>query len=316
VEIFNKAAQKILKVTKLTNLKSLDRVHQNFSEILRTIKPSEQKVVKIDLDDEVLQLSLNAVKLKILNDEIKLVSFQNIKHELEEKELDSWQKLISVLTHEIMNSVSPISSTINTITEQLSKNDIDKPKQIYEIKGKTLSKTIRGLNIIEERSRGLLDFVNKFRSITNLPKPDFKIFSINKLFNNIHLLMKENLEKIAFEISVFPLTLNLRADKKMIEQVLINLIMNSIHSVKFDENAEIRIKAFVNENNRKIIQVVDNGQGIPKDQIDEIFIPFFTTKEKGSGIGLSLSRQIIKLHGGTISVQSTPNFETVFSLKF
>ncbi len=233
------------------------------------------------------------------------------------KELESWQKLIRILTHEIMNSISPISSTIKTIKEFLSTNS-KKAKSINDIEQEIIDDSVNGLNIIEERSDGLVDFVEKFRSLTLQPKPIFRQFSIKELFENIKLLMTKELNEnnILLEIEVIPESLALTADKKLVEQILINLVNNSIQAFDNTKDRRITLRALYIANKNVVIQVIDNGTGISDENMERIFVPFFATKYKGSGIGLSLSREIMRLHNGKIRVRSVPEKETVFTLEF
>ena len=243
---------------------------------------------------------------------IKLVSLQNIQSELEEKELESWQKLIRVLTHEIMNSVAPISSLSNTVNDMLSNGAAKKldDVQIDDIKS--------AVNTIHRRSEGLINFVENYRNLTNIPKPNFEIFSVKVLFDRLQRLLQNDLEKYSIHlvIKVEPISLEVTADSDMIEQILINLIINSTHALKNIEKKIISLSAGLNEKGMIIIKVTDNGPGIPTDIQEKIFIPFFSTKSSGSGIGLSLARQIMRAHRGNIRVSSQQGEETTFTLIF
>jgi len=328
VELFNDAAQKLLNITNLFNIQELNKIHNGFPNILKTIKPGKQKLVRIKIGNEFLLLSAKATLLKIRGETIKLVSLQNIKNELEENELESWQKLIRVLTHEIMNSIAPIASTITTLTCFFRKEENNIPVEVEEIDENIIRHTLNGLNIIGDRSEGLINFINKYRSLTALPKPVMEDFKLNVMFNNIHLLLEEEIKRnnINFIIIADQVDLMLKADKKLVEQILINLVKNSISAFEKPDKEKlidikqtgkfIKLEAFKNKEERVNICVSDNGCGIAEDIVDQIFIPFFTTRENGSGIGLSLSRQIMRLHAGTISVQSEPGEETRFILKF
>jgi two-component system nitrogen regulation sensor histidine kinase NtrY len=247
---------------------------------------------------------------------IKLVSFQDITNELDKKELDSWQKLIRVLTHEIMNSISPITSLTSVISGYFKKKDDENPALPEKINHQIISKTLSGLNTIEETGKGLLNFVDKFRSLTSLPKPNLSKFNIDSLFRKCKLLMESGISNdIKINTSVYPEDIALVADYAQIEQVLINLIKNASEALSNKKNGTIHLKALYSEQDI-IIQVEDNGIGISSDIIEDIFVPFYTTKENGSGIGLSLSKQIMQNHNGTISVNSASNKGSMFTLKF
>ncbi len=318
IDILNNAARNLIRIPGIKKLSRLDTVNKSLPALLRELKPGKQELIKIRTEDELLQLAVKASVFKMEERRIKLVSLQNIKNELEEKELESWQKLIRILTHEIMNSISPISSTIKTIKGFLTGSGNKRTRRVNDIKQELIDDSVKGLNIIEERSDGLVDFVEKFRSLTLLPKPVFRQFSIMELFDSIKLLMAKevHINKITLKIQVVPPSLILTADKKLIEQILINLVNNSIQAFDNIKNRKIILKAFYFSDKNPVIQVIDNGKGIDDENIDKIFIPFFTTKKKGSGIGLSLSREIMRLHSGRIRVRSVPEKETVFTLEF
>jgi signal transduction histidine kinase len=202
------------------------------------------------------------------------------------------------------------------ISGYFKKKDEDIPIPSELIDSQIVSKTLSGLNTIEETGKGLLDFVDKYRSLTSLPKPDFSKFAINNLFSKCKMLMESALpDNIRIISSVYPDDITLVADYAQLEQILINLIKNSKEALSDTKDGEIHLKALCADDSI-LIQVEDNGTGISSDIIDDIFVPFFTTKENGSGIGLSLSKQIMQNHDGTISVNSAPDKGSVFTLKF
>jgi signal transduction histidine kinase len=278
------------------------------------IKPGENRLVKVRDDDDLLQLSIYATELKMKSRIITLATISNLQSVLEEQETEAWQKLIRVLTHEIMNSITPIASLSSTLDLML-KGIINEKEHVDH---DTVLEIQQALQTINKRSTGLLHFVNTYRNLTRIPKPNFKVSSVKELFKNIQLLMEDEMKEhnIIFTISTEPDEIRFNADEQLIEQVIINLIKNSIHALKDRDDPRIDLRAFLNKRGHLTIQVMDNGQGILKDVLDKIFIPFFTTKPSGSGIGLSLSRQIMRLHNGTISAHSIPEKETVFTLTF
>jgi two-component system nitrogen regulation sensor histidine kinase NtrY len=227
---------------------------------------------------------------------------------LEETEIEAWQKLIRVLTHEIMNSVTPISSMASTIHGLVNENMISE----------SLSDVRDAAQTIKKRSQGLMHFVDAYRNLTLIKKPHFEIFPIKELFNRIEKLMQAdfNSKKIKLKIDIRPETLELTADTELLEQVLINLLLNAQQAVEARKNAEVSLEARLDKRGKIIIEVKDNGIGIPKENLEKIFIPFFSTKKGGSGIGLSLSRQIMRLHKGSIGVHSSPDSETSIILSF
>jgi nitrogen fixation/metabolism regulation signal transduction histidine kinase len=317
VELINTAAKRLLKVTRLKNIKSLESLSKLLVNKLFKLKPRENALVKVEDNNEILYLSLYATEFKLRGEKFTLVSLQNIHSELEEKELEAWQKLIRVLTHEIMNSITPIASLTSTINTMVGEY-YEKEKTSKKPNSEALSDIQQALQTIQKRSHGLLHFVDAYRNLTLIPKPKFQIFLVKELFTRAEQLMQSNINKtgVSFEVCIEPETLELSADPELVEQVLINLLLNAFQAVDGKQNAKIELAALLNERGRTIIQVTDNGPGITEENLEKIFIPFFSTKEGGSGIGLSLSRQIMRLFKGGIGVYSEPDIKTVFTLRF
>jgi nitrogen fixation/metabolism regulation signal transduction histidine kinase len=319
VELINNATKKLFQVRNLNNIQALREYNPELVQKLLTIRHGENLLLKIREKDDLLQLSIYGTEFKIQNRSIILVSIKNIQQELDEKEMESWQRLIRVLTHEIMNSITPISSlssTVNILMEDVIESLKSKSNSDEEIEN--LNEIGVALKTIHNRTDGLIHFVNTYRNLTRIPTPNFSVFPVSRLLNNIRdLHLKELDEKgISCKINIEPVSLELSADEKLIEQVLINLVKNSIHALEGTQNPNIELRAFLNKRGRITIQTIDNGPGIIPEVLDKIFIPFFTTKPQGSGIGLSLSRQILRLHGGNINAYSEPNRETKFTLTF
>jgi signal transduction histidine kinase len=227
----------------------------------------------------------------------------------------SWQNLIRVLTHEIMNSITPIASLASTAFGLLKDNqDCEVPETVNEV----MVDVRDAVNTIEKRSKGLLTFIENYRELTRIPKPDFKIVPVRDLFERVEHLMKDQIElkSIDFSMKIDPKSLEITADPGLIEQVLINLCKNALEAVDGISDPKIKVKAVTDGRGNPVIKVADNGKGITAEVAEKIFIPFFTTKQQGSGIGLSLSRQIMRQHKGTLGVSSTPNEKTVFKLRF
>ncbi len=307
----NTAAKKILGREHLTHINQIVQIDKRLFNALKELYPGGRKLVDFNSANGVIQLSLKSTQLKTAQDNFRLVTIQDIKNELEINELESWIKLIRVLTHEIMNTVAPITSLSQTILGYFKKLDGGVPGE------KVIGNTVKGLEIINERGLGLMAFVETYRKLTRIPRPEKKIIKLGEFIDDTVMLVNfepigENI-KITKEIN--PEDLDVLADKKQISQVLINLIKNSLEALRDSGNGKIHVKAMVNENGRAQVTVADNGPGIPNDLADKIFIPFFTTKESGSGIGLSLSRQIMQLHGGTLKMESKPG-KTSFTIVF
>jgi two-component system nitrogen regulation sensor histidine kinase NtrY len=317
VEMVNPAAKKLFQVSTLRNINKLRELSQELANTLLSIKPGENKLVKVQDEEDILQLAIYATEFKVKDKVILLSTVKNIQNVLEEQETAAWQKLIRVLTHEIMNSIAPISSLSSTVKSMVNPYASGE-KEVHEIDMETVSEIQGALQTINKRSTGLMNFVETYRSLTKVPDPNFEVVAMKDLIHNVHTLMKKEVQQknITLSSTLEPETIELHIDEQMIEQVLINLVKNSVQALDGCRDGRIQIRGFYNKRGRPSIQVIDNGQGILGDVIDKIFIPFFTTKRSGSGIGLSLSRQILRLHGGTITAKSTPNEETIFTMTF
>jgi len=315
VELINNAAKKLLKIPRLGNIKDIESISPGLADKLGSISPGDKDLVKFKQGDNLLQLSIYATGFILRQQQLNLVAMQNIQSELEEKEMTSWQNLIRVLTHEIMNSITPIASLASTAAGLLKD---EKECQVPEELNEVITDVGHAVKTIEKRSKGLITFIDDYRKLTRIPKPDFKIVQIKDLFGRVETLMKDQFEHggIKFQAEVDPESLTITADPALIEQVLINLCKNSVEAVADIARPKIKLKAGTDGLGNPVVKVIDNGKGIAEDVAERIFIPFFTTKPEGSGIGLSLSRQIIRLHKGTIGVASTPNERTVFKLRF
>ena len=317
VEMINKAAKKLFQIHSLKNIKGLEQLSQDLVNTLLGISPGENTLVKVQDQDDILQLAIYATEFKVKEKLIILATINNIQNVLEEQETEAWQKLIRVLTHEIMNSITPIASLSSTL-EIMLKGITDGGDIQENMDMDSVLEIQQALQTINKRSTGLLHFVNTYRNLTRIPKPNFKIFPVSELFKNIYLLMEEEItdNKVNFVTNIDPENIEVSADEQLIEQVIINLIRNSMHALDGRKNPTIELKTYYNKRGRVTIQVADNGTGILPEVLDKIFIPFFTTKQSGSGIGLSLSRQILRLHNGTITANSIPDEETIFTLTF
>lgn len=317
VDVYNNAVKRLLQVKHLRKIEHLAEVSKELPEVLINMKAGDKSLVKLFIEDEMLQISINATAFRMRGEEYLLVSFQDIHPELEQKEIESWQKLIRVLTHEIMNSITPISSLASTVNGMLEEYTETKPKLTDE-EQEGLENIIHAISTIESRSKGLLNFVELYRNLTRIPKPHFRHFAIHTLFEKALELMNPKFDALGIKVKVhiYPKDLKILADPDLIDQVLINLLLNAIDAVKDAEKPQITIVASVNLNNRTMIEIADNGKGIPQDILDKIFMPFFTSKKTGSGIGLSLSRQIMQMHKGSISVRSKKGEGATFTMVF
>lgn len=316
IEIFNSAARRLLKVNRAETVSDLKEVSDTLVNVITRLRTGGRELLRLKVGEDFIQLSVYAIELTLRGENLKLISIQNIQSELEEKEMEAWQNLVRVLTHEIMNSVTPISSLAGIVEDEIKihlRDNIDKPLQKEQLADIHLS-----LQTISKRSEGLIHFVKEFRSLTHIPKPKPENIIIGPLFEEVAILHKSELaeKNIKLECSVEPSDLTVSADKIMIEQVLINLLKNAIQAFDEVENKQITLRAYYNEKMRPVISVKDNGTGIDPEALEKIFIPFFTTKKTGSGIGLSLSRQIMRQHQGTLTVKSTVGKGTEFLMRF
>ena len=311
----NKSFETFFSSKKISHIDSLQSLKNGLPEMIRKIDVNRKELVKVVAGNEVVLLSIRCSEFRMENDLLRIISFQDIKFEVEQRELEAWQKLIRILTHEIMNSVSPITLTSAGIIHLLEKDG--NPVEATEIDDSVIDNILLGLHAIRKRSKGLASFVEGYRSITHLPQPAFSNVSAGLLFAHLETLLKDDLQTnaISLEKYISPENLMLYVDERLVEQVLLNLLRNSITALTNTESKKIILHAYAH-GGHSVISVTDNGKGISSDLLDTIFIPFFTTSSNGSGIGLSLSREIMKMHGGFIKVSSDPGKETVFTLVF
>jgi nitrogen fixation/metabolism regulation signal transduction histidine kinase len=312
----NTSAKKLLSMNVLTHLHQIERIDKELYHTIQNIKPFERRLISIYTEKGEIQLSLKATSFKTNDNELVILSIQDIKNELDEKELESWMKLIRVLMHEIMNSITPITS----LSERLSKiYSIDgNPVLPEEVTEKTIATTLQGLNVIKEQGKGLMSFVESYRKLTRVPEPEKKLFRVADLMSRVQILFNslEKNNKIELNVSMNNPDLEIFADQNLISQVLINLVKNAVEANENNPAGKIMIVSGLDENHHPEICVIDNGPGISEENRKEIFVPFFTTRPNGSGIGLSISKQIMRIHGGNLKVRSVPDKETVFCLSF
>ncbi|UNY98586.1 ATP-binding protein [Zhouia spongiae] len=311
----NKSARTILGRSPLTHIRQLQHINKSLHYLLTVHKPFDPKLFQYTNEREIIKLSVKATPLILNKKELLLVLIQNINAEIEQNEIDSWNSVFSVLTHEIMNTIAPITSLAETLVEKT--NTLINARENNNIDPNTIKSISKGLDVIKENSYNLVDFVDSYRALTKIPNPDKKMLSVSILFEKIKILCSQ--EK-GFENTSFKTesdnNLEVFADEKQLLQVLINLVKNALQAIDGSTNGIIGLSGKRTGSGNIILQVTDNGPGIPTTLIEQIFIPFFTTKDEGTGIGLSLSKHIMKLHGGSIKVSSIPEKETVFTLSF
>ena len=299
-----------------TNMNLLKIRNQEFYDVLTRIEAGESVTFRNILSGSVQLLLFRATAIKSSDNKVKLISVQDIRQELDEKELESYQKLISILTHEIMNSLAPMISVSKTLVNFYTTGE--GPVKTDEVNDTMISTTVQGLKLIEEQGNGLVNFVTSYRRLTKIPAPVFQRFAVDDWLEQLTILFAERLksEEIELEIVVEKTLTEIYADKNLINQVVVNLISNAIDALQqIEEHRKIAIELSANRDNRVVIKISNNGPAIPEDIQEKIFIPFYTTKETGSGIGLSLSRQIMRSLKGSISLVSNEQEDTVFILE-
>lgn len=311
VDVVNNIAIHLLGVRKIHHMDALKNKNKTLYDTIWNLKIGD-KTMFIVRDN--IHLSIRATQFVRGGQFIKLIALHNIHSELAKNELDSWQNLLSVLRHEIMNSMTPISSLSSTMKSILDE-DLVKKENNYELNESVLGDLTESLDTISSRSKGLITFIQGYRDYTSLPKPILASINVSNLINQVGQLMRQD-SPIQIQVNCTPQNLEIVADEHLIEQVLINLVKNAKEAIRKDnENPEIKISAY-KKHQYTIIEVEDNGLGIVPEAIDKIFIPFYTNKKSGSGIGLSISKQIMNLHNGSLQVSSEPEVKTVFRLVF
>ena len=315
IELMNQSAADTLKVPVPNYWKQFQQLLPQFSEEIEHMEDDERKLIELNIKGEALQVSVHLTKIKILNYRYRIITFQDIKSEIEQKEIEAWHKLIRILTHEIMNSVTPITSLSETMLMLLQTED-KATKPITELSEEDLEDLTFSLNTIQKRSEGLLHFVDDYRRLTKIKTLELEKVRVKPLLEDMTMLLQTEFKKDAVMLDLeVKSDFEIAIDEKLIAQVLINLLTNARHAVEDTAQPRVQVRAYYEEAH-KIIEIKDNGVGIEPDKMDQIFIPFFSTKEQGSGIGLSLSKQIMKKHKGDLKVKSEPGQGASFFLVF
>lgn len=308
----NPAALDLFGIQNLTHITQIDRIDPKFKQELQQLVGSNKQVITLRKGNEPIQIVTRCSVINLKDEDIKLITLQDIRGELERKELDSWVKLIRVLSHEIMNSLAPVTSIAQSLNSIWKVKLKERPEYASD---DAIESTMRGLEVIGERGEGLIRFVDSYRMLTKVPIPQFSQVNVQSLFDRLSILVSPL--KVDYGIAIQFHTPNpdfvVQIDEQMMVQVVINLVKNSAEALHGFENPKIEIFAHKLSADKVEILVSDNGPGISEEIMDEIFIPFFTTKASGTGIGLSHSRQIMRAHGGSIGCNSE-NGRTVFRL--
>lgn len=309
----NESLKKILQLPYLKTIHSLAKRDEGLYQEIIALKPADHKIATAHSEKTSNKLLLSATAFQTDGKVYKLIAFQNVNEALDETESKAWQKLLSVLTHEIMNSVAPISSLADTLKNRLQESVSSLNNESGSVDDLEL-----GIETIKRRSEGLLKFAETYRSLNKITSLNLKKIYVRDVFENLLQLIQPTLEQkhIEAETILKDPDLMIDADNSLLEQVLINLLVNAIEAVKEKTESRIVLSAYLANNHRVIIKVADNGSGMSPEVMDKIFVPFFSTKKSGSGIGLSLCKQIMMLHKGNIQVQSQEGEGTAFLLQF
>ena len=304
IEWINKTAVDMFGKPQPRKLRDMEHVLSGMPEMLDELVPGEVKLLTVSKDGIPVRVAVTVSYLLIADGkDLKLISFKNIHSALEEHESDAWRKLISVLTHEIMNSITPIQSLSETLSEETAVYNENRYAVMHQ-----------AMQIIHRRSKGLVDFVKNYRQLTRIPAPVIGSIPVKEMIKDIYHLLKAG--NINFSYTIKPQDIQLLADRSQIEQTLINLIKNAWEACVDMPQPMVHIEIFLNEYQKPVITVSDNGLGILPDVMDRIFVPFFTTKTGGSGIGLTICRQIMNLHHGSIAIESEVDKGTRVTLRF
>ncbi|MEX0646332.1 MAG: ATP-binding protein [Balneolaceae bacterium] len=318
IVLLNTAAKRLFGVAVLRNIGGLKTISKSLFDTVQKLKNGNRSLLRATINNETLQLAIYVTEFRMRDEAFKLVSLQNIHTELEEKEMEAWQNLTQVLAHEIMNSITPIASLSATVHMLLEKNTVIKEEHA-EINTETVHDAKQALNTIGNRSQGLMRFVNSYRDFTQIPELNYELFYVREILVRVSNLMKPEAAKnnVSVEIESDPQSLELTADPHLVEQVLINLVKNAIGALTNQKEASIKLKGGIDSSGSVIMQVQDNGPGVKPSDTEKIFIPFYSIGQgRGSGIGLSLSREIMRMHGGSLTLRSEPGKGSVFTIRF
>jgi len=306
IELVNQAANKLLSIYKLSYISSIKNQHPEIYQLMTTLPSGESKLLKVNSGE----ISMSVKEIILRDRKIRLIALHNIRTELQARELEAWQNLTKVLRHEIMNTVTPIVSLsetmkdiletdLYTVTDPLQKSGVDDLKN--------------AIHTVNNRSKGIMNFVNAYREFTNIPLPNLTEVNVSTIFQDVQALY-ETRDKQAIQFEIIH-DFTILADPDQIEQVLINIIKNAVEATEMTQNPMISIRAYI-DHQKKTIEVSDNGIGVLTEDSEKIFVPFYTSKPTGSGIGLSLSRQIMQMHGGSLEYLPNKPFGSRFVLIF
>jgi two-component system nitrogen regulation sensor histidine kinase NtrY len=309
----NESLRQLLRLPYLKNIHSLQKRDETLYDAIIALKPGTSAITTAHIEREAIKILLAATAFQTDGKMYRLVTFQNVSEALDETESKAWQKLLSVMTHEIMNSIAPISSLADTLKHRLTEVSAD-----LKERSASLDDLALGIDTIKKRSEGLLRFAETYRNLNKINTLNLQKLFVRDLFENIYQLMQPTLQQKNMEMETVlkDTGIFLEADPDLLEQVLINLVVNAMEAVKDVAAPRIVLSGYATPANKIVLKVADNGIGMPEELLERIFIPFFSTKKSGNGIGLSLSKQIMVLHKGHIQVQSKEGEGSAFLLVF
>jgi signal transduction histidine kinase len=289
----------------MDHLTELDARYPGLGTRIMRLQPNREITETVHYGENTVYLAIHSSKIKLKQDPVHIVAINDISSQMEMQEILSWKKLIRVINHEIMNSMTPIITVSMAIRKKLAHGN--KAGRVEQLSEEALADAIESARIIEERSSGLVAFIERYKKLTSLPPLKLERFSAEELFAKMDQFFRADLKAKKIRIR-WPESCNttLEADRQMLEQVMINLVKNSMEALHNREDPEIVLSCHLDAEYRICLSVSDSGEGVPADKLEQVFVPFFTTREQGSGIGLSLCKQIIQSHGGSIRMESTP----------
>jgi nitrogen fixation/metabolism regulation signal transduction histidine kinase len=324
ITLWNNSVRRLFGTNAVTHIDDMAQFNENFPTKLKSILAGERTLMNITIDDMEHKLIISATEITTATQHETLLSMQDIQSELALAQLQAWQDLVSVLTHEIMNSITPVASLAKTavdLVQDVQGKTQNLPAITDEI-SEELDDVLGAVKTVARRSDGLMQFVTSYRQLTRLPSPNKKNIPIESLFSHVVTLAKQNWQKndIDLTYTIIPQALDIHVDTDMVEQILLNLLLNAAQAMSQDitqtTKPKITLHAFLNIRGHVVIEVADNGKGIEPENMSQIFVPFFTTKKDGSGVGLALTRQVMIAHNGKVTVRNNIHGGATFNLTF